>query len=458
MNLRNLCRVIAGTTVVLATLPPAGRAAKGDITLLGQLLPAGMNEICDVWGYVDPNGVHYALMGDWGHTLGGGVYIINVEDPADPFLVKTIQHNGSSGFDVKVWQHYVYACNGSGSGVTSRVYDITDILNPVVSSAFQGHHNLAIHPDGYLYGEVPGLMAYDIAADPMVPAFKWLTDATNGHDSYPVGDRLYDFHGYAGTRIYDISDRLSPVLLGSITDPDITYHHSGCPSPDGNYLYVCDELAITPDPDVTIWNISNPASPIEVNSFGDATATIHNLYIIGGFAFASHYSAGFRVYDTSNPASPQLLDTYDTSVSTGENYDGNFGVYPFADNGIVYASDWDNGLFLFSVEGFSPPATGVGRDALKPADARLVGNYPNPFNPATTIAWELDRRVRVALSIYDARGRLVRALVDGAEPAGRHETAWDGADRSGTRVASGVYFARLQVGGRSDTKRLVLLK
>jgi hypothetical protein len=459
MKAARRCRAAACAAIILSAMPVLARAAKGDITLLGQLLPAGMDEICDVWGYVDPNGVHYAIMGDWGNHLGGGVYIINVEDPTNPFLAKAIVGNQRYGFDVKVWQHYIYACNGSGSGVTSRVYDITDIQNPIVSPAFPGHHNFAIHPDGYLYGEVPGLMAYDIATNPMVPAFKWQTDLSNGHDSYPDGDRLYDFHGYAGTHIYDISDRLSPVLLGSIADPLITYHHSGCPTPDGQYLYVCDELSNNPRPDVTIWNITNPASPAKVGSFGDPTATIHNLYIIGGFAFASYYSAGFRVYDTSNPTSPVLLDTYDTNAATGENYEGDFGVYPFADNGVVYASDYDNGLFLFSVEGYSSPiSTGVGGEAHRPVNARLLGNHPNPFNPSTTIAYELDQRLSVSLSIYDAKGRLVRNLADGAQSAGRHDIAWDGTDRFGRAVASGVYFARLDVNGRSDTKRLVLLK
>ncbi|HEX5133478.1 MAG TPA: FlgD immunoglobulin-like domain containing protein [Candidatus Krumholzibacteria bacterium] len=448
---------IAAVMMVFASLPAPGRAAPGDITLLGQLLPAGMDEICDVWGYVDPNGIHYAIMGDWGNHLGGGVYIINVEDPTNPFLAKAIAGNGSYGFDVKVWDHYVYACNGSGSGTTSRVYDITDIQNPVVSAAFPSHHNLTVHPDGYLYGEVPGLVCYDIGADPMVPAFEWLTDVGNGHDSYAIGDILYDFHGYTGTNLYDISNRLSPSLLGSITDGTITYHHSGCPTEDGQYLYLCDELATSPTPDVTVWNITNPATPAKVKSFGDSNATVHNLYIIGDFAFVSYYSAGFRVYDVSDPLNPVLRDTYDTNASTGENYDGNFGVYPFADNGVIYVSDWDNGLFLFSVEGF-PPATAVRDPAPQPADARLLGNFPNPFNPSTRVSYELGRESQVSLAIYDATGRLVTTLYDGTQPAGQHDVQWNGTDRSGVTVASGVYFARLRVDGHADTRRMVLLK
>jgi hypothetical protein len=440
-------------------LPPAAtRADTGDITLLGNLLPVGMNEICDVWGYVDPNGVHYAIMGDWGNYLGGGVYIINVEDPTNPFLEKAILGNGRYGFDVKVWQHYIYACNGSGSGSTSRVYDISDIQNPVVSDAFPSHHNLTIHPDGYLYGEVPGLIGNDIAADPMNPEVKWIADFGNGHDCTAVGDRIYDFHGYVGTNIYDISERLNPQVQGTITDMSITYHHSGCPTEDAQYLYLCDELATSPAPDVTVWNISNPAAPWKVTSFGDATATVHNLYIIGGFAFVSYYSAGFKVYDVSDPVNPVLLDSYDTSASTGENYDGCFGVYPYADNGVIYCSDWDNGLFLFSVEGFNPPATGVGDSPRRPGAARLIGNYPNPFNPATTVAYQLDQSLPVSIAVYDATGRLIATLFEGRQSEGRHEVAWNGTDRTGDTVASGVYFARLSVNGRSDTKRMVLLK
>ncbi len=305
MRLGFIGRTFACILLYAAIGATPGIAAKGDITLLGQLLPAGMDEICDIWGYVDPNGVEYAIMGDWGRHAGGGVYIINVSDPTNPFLAKAITGVGLSGFDVKVWNHYIYACNGSGSGTTSRVFDISDIQNPVTSAAFGGAHNFDIHPDGYLYAEVPGLKAYDIATDPMNPAQVWFTDIVDGHDAWAVGNRLYDFHGYSGTNIYDITNRTSPQLLGSITGGTITYHHSGCPTPDGKYLYLCDELALNPTQDFTIWNIANPATPGYAGGYGDPTATVHNLYIIGGFAFVSYYSAGFRVFDVLEPDEPR---------------------------------------------------------------------------------------------------------------------------------------------------------
>ena len=70
-------------------------------------------------------------------------------------------------------------------------------------------------------------------------------------------------------------------------------------------------------------------------------------------------------------------------------------------------------------------------------------NFPNPFNPQTSIAYTIPRRTHVALTIYDAAGRLVAKLVNGVQPAGRNVVTWNGRDRRGLTVAPGVYFARL---------------
>jgi len=86
-------------------------------------------------------------------------------------------------------------------------------------------------------------------------------------------------------------------------------------------------------------------------------------------------------------------------------------------------------------------------------------NFPNPFNPTTTIALSLDRAQNVRLDIYDARGRLVRVLHDGALVAGRNELQWDGRDDRGMKSASGVYFSRAR-GDKGETKsqRMMLVK
>jgi hypothetical protein len=97
--------------------------------------------------------------------------------------------------------------------------------------------------------------------------------------------------------------------------------------------------------------------------------------------------------------------------------------------------------------------------ALIPERAFLDPNAPNPFNPSTRLSFGVDRRGPVSLRIFDARGRLVRTLVQEALlDAGYHQRLWDGRDERGRRVASGVYHARLVVNGRALTQRLTLLK
>jgi len=89
----------------------------------------------------------------------------------------------------------------------------------------------------------------------------------------------------------------------------------------------------------------------------------------------------------------------------------------------------------------------------------LHGAAPNPFNPLTTIAWDLPADAPVTLRVYDAAGRLVRTLLAAApRAAGRNEQVWEGRDGAGREVAAGVYLYRLETPDRQATGRMTLLK
>lgn len=103
-------------------------------------------------------------------------------------------------------------------------------------------------------------------------------------------------------------------------------------------------------------------------------------------------------------------------------------------------------------------ASGVSDHDAPAVHARLLGARPNPFNPRTQIAYELDRAENVRLSIHDLRGRKIVELETALVPAGRHVVTWDGVDREGRSVASGVYFARLVAGSRTDLAKLMLVR
>jgi hypothetical protein len=93
-----------------------------------------------------------------------------------------------------------------------------------------------------------------------------------------------------------------------------------------------------------------------------------------------------------------------------------------------------------------------------PPRPRLLQNAPNPFNPRTTIRYELPVAGRAALEIYDARGRRIRTLVDAVQEAGPQSVVWDGCDGSGVAVASGAYLYRLTVAGHGETRGMTVVR
>ena len=88
----------------------------------------------------------------------------------------------------------------------------------------------------------------------------------------------------------------------------------------------------------------------------------------------------------------------------------------------------------------------------------LQQNYPNPFNAETTIRFSIERSGPVTLGVYNMLGQQVKTMFQGHLQAGGHRVSWDGSDRFGRPLASGVYFCRLEAEGRSEIRRMVLLK
>jgi flagellar hook assembly protein FlgD len=93
-----------------------------------------------------------------------------------------------------------------------------------------------------------------------------------------------------------------------------------------------------------------------------------------------------------------------------------------------------------------------------PAATISLKAWPNPFNPTVQLSFEMVQDASVQLIIFDNRGRHVTTLVDGTLSTGVHTRAWDGWDRFGTKMSSGVYFARLRIGDRTVTQKLVMTK
>lgn len=103
---------------------------------------------------------------------------------------------------------------------------------------------------------------------------------------------------------------------------------------------------------------------------------------------------------------------------------------------------------------YSPPKPGSVDDI--PSMILSAGNYPNPFNPITTITYELQRELPADLAIYNVLGQKVRDLVRGEIQMGLNAVCWDGRDDAGRQLVSGVYFYRLKAGVEIVTSRIVM--
>ncbi len=169
-----------------------------------------------------------------------------------------------------------------------------------------------------------------------------------------------------------------------------------------------------------------------------------------------YYEVLFREYSTTDGAWSTA-----TNISNTAGSDSRFPNMP-VDTGPGFTCIWTEG------EGspyqvvcwFKDKASGVVNPGIlgSSANARLLPNHPNPFNPSTTVSFELSADAMVLLEIYDASGRLIRTLVAGWRTAGVHNTTWRARDDNGRAMGSGVYFTCLSVDGARDVRKMILLR
>lgn len=206
---------------------------------------------------------------------------------------------------------------------------------------------------------------------------------------------------------------------------------------------------------VAVWTDypATAAASVAIQNNLDLTVTAPGGTVYKGNVFTGGQSTTGGSYDNRNVEEVVRLASPPTGVYTVR-IDGTtvpHGPQPFA---------------LVSTGSFSgwPPETGIaggGPSAYgRPFEVNAI--VPNPFNPSTTITYTLypveTGKARSALRVYSVDGRLVTTLVDRVQDPGRHSVTWDGLDREGFGVASGIYFLELSYGGEKESRKVTLLK
>ena len=429
------------------------------LSLLAQSNLHSPAHYADCWGYTGPDNREYALV-----STEVGIQILDITDTSQLVEVAFFAGPAAVPGDIKVYQNYAYAVNDNGGGGMS----IIDLSNLPTSASvvtnftgFQVSHNIYIDEDnGILYAvgnNSPGngVLIYSLA-NPTAP--QQISSVTNGsHDIFVRNNTLFVSEGgNSQFGIYDVSNPATPQLMERFFTPSNGFAHNAWTNDDNTLMLTTEETA---NQTVKLWDISDIGNITLLDEVLGSEGLAHNAVIKGNYGYVAHYSNGLLIYDISNPDSLVEVGQYDTySGTTPGALRGAWGVYPFLKTGKVLVSDTETGLYVLFFEGAKED------DPLniKPVISHeflLHNNYPNPFNPETTIEFELKVPATVTLEIFNVMGqRVTGALRETSLRAGAHKYVWNGTDQNGNPVASGVYIYQIDVDGVVATRKMMLLK
>ncbi|MEK0338387.1 MAG: T9SS type A sorting domain-containing protein, partial [Nitrosopumilus sp.] len=136
--------------------------------------------------------------------------------------------------------------------------------------------------------------------------------------------------------------------------------------------------------------------------------------------------------------------------------------YSYIDNTVEIGKTYDYRLADVSYAGVkeyhSMTVLGVTVTEDIPDKFVLYPAYPNPFNPSTTIEFQIPEAVQVKLTVYDLQGREVKALINGLQEAGSYSVKFNGKNDNGVKLSSGIYFVLMRAKETTTSKKIVLLR
>ena len=451
-----------------------------DTTLVGSNIHK--NVYNEIWGYAIPDH-EYAIIG-----TTAGTHFIEVTDPTQPTEVFFVPGAEQGGViihrDYHNYKGYLYAVSDEGNS-TLQIIDLQQLPDTVTvvydsDTLIKRNHNIFIDTtQALLYGLISrggvtdwaAMTVFDIS-NPVQPVFLQEYNQLGGmpitqvHDAYFEDNIGFLNLGPQGFAIADFSDPTEAVLLSTLTDyPDRGYNHSGWLSANCSHYYMADE---THGFDMKALEVNDLCNPEVVGQFNAAvtspTSIVHNQVVACNYLYTSYYYDGLRVYDISDPSSPELALFYDTYPDPdGRQFRGAWGVYPFLPSGTILISDMQYGLFVFEGMGdqchlqekpvcsFNSSCIEMITSTEEIIDANSISVSPNPIgqsfwlsvNPSLTSSW-------LKVSLLDMSGQVIQQW-------DRAITDLNAAFLINKQLPSGLYFLSLQTDNTNWTKKVALV-
>ncbi len=315
--------------------------------------------VSDVWGYTDETGIEYAIVG-----YRYGTYIYDVSsDPEHPQLISDILGPSGGDYyyhrDYKTFGDYLYIVNEmTGNDEGMQVVDLSPLPNgsPVQLDTYtelDQSHNLWIDTEtGYAFiedGYPQNINIADLSnpAEPVEAGVFYGNDGIDCHDIFTRGNFAYVSEGWSYQYgIYDISDLTNPHRLATI--PVIGYAHNAWLNDAGTHLITTEETEYMT---IKVWDVQNFDNINLVGTYLGENQLAHNVHVQNDQLIISHYTTGVKIVDIFDPENPVEVAAYDTYPDNDAGgYYGCWGAYPYTENGYIYASDMQNGLFILDYE------------------------------------------------------------------------------------------------------------
>ena len=366
-----------------------------------------------------------------------GLAVVDIADPASPTLLGVLDTPGHA-HDVVVAGDLAYVADYAAGFL---VVDVSDPATPVALGAIDTPGpSLRVAVDAsvaYLADSWGGLQIIDVS-DPTSPAILCTYYTGNTvNDVVLVGDVAVIADGMDRLRSVDISD---PAIPQSVDALDLPGNCLALAHRDSSVYALCahDLVRVHVTPEGFIAHSGGfwlTGDPVDLAFQGEHLYVANADRGVGVWSFQSIFAAD-EIDLVVGPEGPSTVAVAGSSLVVGDG-DGGVTIFPTACDSVLTAA---------------PPRPP------RRAGPRISVVAPNPFNPRTECRFSLDRAQRIAVEIFDLRGRRVRALVDGTMAAGGHVVRWNGRDDRGRCAPAGVYLLQLRGETGRDCRRICLLK
>ncbi len=320
-----------------------------------------------------------------------------------------------------------------------RLYDVSDPTQPIqirehTPFSHDRLYGLEI-ADETMYMTEPGHIVRSSVSDLDYPIYLGATDAPLlFEDIRAANGFLYAWTEENILQIYDIEEDgdlqcLSTIFPGVIQDVQFYL----------NDLYIITETAIK------IYDLIEPATPQLVGTvrMDDGNLFSASCIVENNLIVADNMWNRLLLFDIANPIQPEQTGVYYWNQITSQ---------IIHCDGCLVLNNRYGGINVLEIE-----AVGTHELAIEEPEI-VLNNYPNPFNPSTTIRFSLKEDSDVILEIFNIKGQRVKTLVRERLKKGEHGLQWNGDDDRGEPVSSGVYLYRMQAGKHAVMQKMLMIK